>query len=75
MSFFSRHFLTLATNVAMLPLPLAAERAMPYRYDETAFVYGAPKVLGMAVFVEMHVVTEPEDEEAYGDNRANHDYP
>lgn len=44
-------------------------------YDETTFVYSAPEVLRMTVFVEVHVVAEPEDEEADSDDGADHNYP
>lgn len=51
------------------------EKGLKNRHDETAFVDGAPDVLRMAVFVEVHVSAEPEDEQANGYHCAGNDYP
>lgn len=48
---------------------------MEDRYDETTFVDCTPEVLRMTVFVKVHVVTEPEDEEANAYDSAYEDYP
>ncbi len=47
---------------------------MKDRHDETTFVNCTPKVLRVTSFVEVHVMSEPEDEQANCNDETCNDY-